>query len=226
MERCLSDMPERYIQSFACRFLDPANEAESLAALSSGLPRRAARRMSTLGILMHSVLENQLPDLETAVVYGTCFTESNALETFLDSLPHASPTAFQTSIHPGGVEQALIMRKQAVGAFFPFAGDDGLMLQLLKSTFTSAQPATLVCGGEERGSWLRQFGVAYPRSFAFSFFVTRDPGKPIGSITWKPGYTGSGIRELSMEETVRSMESGQPVTMGSPDHGLFKISLE
>ena len=217
-------MLERYIQSFHSCFLDPGDEKASLAALAPGLPRRAARRMSRLGILLHVVLEKEPLDLQTSLVYGTTYAEGNALESYLDSLPHASPTAFQTSIHPGGIEQALILRKQEVGAFFPHAGEEALLPQLLKSAMVAATPEVVLCGGEESGGWLMDFHLASAVSFAFAMRLSRQADSAIGRVTWSPGESHSGPLP-SLQACIRKLEKDKRIRFGSETHGCFEISI-
>ena len=82
--------------------------------------------MTVLGMLVGAALGDLRPGAEDAVVYATAFGESRALEAYLDSFPEASPTQFQTSIHPSGVQQALVglnVRQAAVaGEGSPLAG--------------------------------------------------------------------------------------------------------
>ena len=219
-------MHKLYLQSLEARFPDPDNEEAALAELAASLPKRAARRMSTLGILLNSVLEPSasVPDGETTLIYATSYTEAGALETYLESMPYASPTAFQTSIHPGGIEQALILRKQPVGPFFPLAGNaSSLSLQMLKAAFTAHTPRILLCGGEEKGGWLREFGVAYPRSFAFSLLLSREKAGTSLQFEWDPGTWEGEERILPAEELVRKILHAETVLMGGTDHGTFHI---
>ena len=219
-------MIKRYIQSFTCCFPDPQNERESVDALIPDIPKRAARRMSTLGKQMHHVLGSQDLDLDTSLIYGTTFTEAVALESFLDSMPFASPTAFQTSIHPGGIEQALIMNKQEVGALFPIAGNDRLFLQMLQTAFTCTSPRVVVAGGEEKGSWLTDFNLAYLKSFAFSIAISRDATGAIGEIRWSSDYSLDASATPCMEDAVVAMKRAISLEFGSPDHGQFMISWQ
>lgn len=218
-------MHRRYIKSFVFHSLDPEDEPGTLPACADGIPKRSRRRMSRLGILLSCVMEGLPLDAETTLVYGTTFTEANALETFLDSLPYASPTAFQTSIHPGGIEQALILKKQPVGAFFPLAGDQTLFAQMMKYPFTASTSKTAVCGGEEKGGWLREFGVASPVSFAFSLLVSESPENAIGYCEWNPAALSGEVPIPSVEEAVSRLHSDRILEFTSGDHGSFKLKL-
>ena len=217
-------MTKRYIQSFVCCFPDPENEREQVDLLIPDIPKRAARRMSTLGKQMHHVLSRVQLDLDTSLVYGTTYTEAIALETYLNSIPFASPTAFQTSIHPGGIEQALIMNKQEVGALFPVAGDQRLFLQMLQVGFSCVSPRVVLAGGEEKGSWLTGFDLAYSRSFAFSLCISTDPTDAIGEICWTRDFQQDSPVAPGMETAVDSMRQASPMVLGSRDHGQYEIS--
>jgi hypothetical protein len=216
-------MPKRYIQSFRSIFLDPADEAASLHPVKADLPRRAARRMSRLGIMLHDLLKDTPLNLETTVVYGTRYSESSALETYLDSFPSASPTAFQTSIHPGGVEQALILDQQDIGAFFPLAGARPLMMQMLKLAFTADTPEVVLCGGEEKGNWLTDFGLAHHCSFAFVMRVTDNPAKACGELLWEQQPRDDKETMPDMTEAVRLFSEGQTVAFQSASLGFLRI---
>jgi len=57
----------------------------------------------------------------------------------------------------------------------------------------------LVCGGEERGTWLLGQGVASERTFAFALALTRTPGgKSLGRIKLNP--VGEEAAECSLAE--------------------------
>jgi hypothetical protein len=219
MHRC-------YINSFVFHFLDPEDEPGTLPPCADKIPKRSRRRMSRLGILLSCVTDGLSLDADTTLVYGTTFTEANALETFLDSLPYASPTAFQTSIHPGGIEQALILKKQPVGAFFPIAGDQTLFAQMMKYPFTASTGKTAVCGGEEKGGWLRNFGVAHPVSFAFSLLFSESPDEAIGYCEWSPSAAPGEAWLPSIQEAVNRLHEDRILEFASGDHGSFKLKLE
>lgn len=216
-------MISRYIASFKCCFPDPENDAAAVAALVPDIQKRAARRMSLLGRQIFHVMSDIDLDLDTSLIYGTTFTEAKALETFLDSIPYASPTAFQTSIHPGGIEQALIMRRQEVAALFPLAGDRTLFLQMIQTALTCSTPRAVILGGEEKGTWLQEFDLAYPRLFAFSMEIRKEPGNCAGSITWDNENPLESPVLPCLEDAVRALHSRETLIFGSPDHGRFRI---
>src|ERR1700677_1795922 len=95
-----SPMLERNIQLLATD--DPREEGAAAIRerLKVHFPPGATRRMTSLGLLVGSVLEQMLPGEGDSIVYATGYAESCALEGFLESFPTPSPTLFQTSIHP------------------------------------------------------------------------------------------------------------------------------
>lgn len=218
-----SSMHKRYIQSFNTIFLDPDDEVAGLARALALLPKRAARRMSRLGIMLHYLLTDLPLDLRTTLIYGTSFSECNTLESYLDSFPYASPTAFQNSIHPGGIEQALILNKQAVGAFFPVAGQRNLMLQMLKLTFTAKSEEVILCGGEEKGGWLTDFGLAHNCSFAFAMRLSESQNEACGELIWETNTKTSGDSVPNMDEAVRLFSKGQAVCFENDSLGLIRM---
>ncbi|PTY00690.1 beta-ketoacyl synthase chain length factor [Opitutus sp. ER46] len=149
--------------------------AEQPAATRERLKGRfapgAVRRMTQLGMLVGALVGELQPREEDAVVYTSQFGEARALEAFLDSFPTASPTLFQTSIHPSGVQQGLIARQQPLREFIPMAGGEALVAQALLAAVLSPAPRVILCGGEECGSWLVAPQAASERTFAYALTV-------------------------------------------------------
>ncbi|CAA6694606.1 MULTISPECIES: hypothetical protein [unclassified Lentimonas] len=220
-------MYKRYIHACSCVILDPANEQAEIAAISATLPRRATRRMSRLGLMLNHLLEHMPLNFSTTLVYGTTFTEVGALEKYLDSFPYASPLAFQQSIHPGGIEQALILRQQEVGVLLPLAGQRNLLPQLLKSAFLSGTLETVLSGGEEAGSWLKEFGLSSDSSYAFAMHLSEQEEGSIGSLEWNPESTlETNVALPSFEAAIRTFDERKNAIIDSSHHGRFSIQWQ
>ncbi len=168
-------MTERFLHASYSVELDPENGDAQLAALKEALPARQARRMSPLGIMANHVLERMPLTVDTVLIYATTYTESLALEAFLGSFPYPSPTHFQTSIHPGGIEQALILKQQPVAAFYPIAGGERILEQAFRLACEDERPDVIVVAGEESASWLADLGAASRHSFAWALHLTARP---------------------------------------------------
>jgi hypothetical protein len=176
-------MLERYIQDL--RTDDPG--AETPAATRERLKGRFApgstRRMTLLGMLVGAVLGDLQVAEEDTLAYVSAFGEGRALEDFLTSFPSASPTLFQTSIHPSGVQQGLIGRQRSVRELFPLAGGGRLALQGLLTAMLAPAPRAVLVGGEERGTWLVDANAVSDRTFAYALALTRAPGpSPLGRL--------------------------------------------
>ena len=168
-------MLERYLHALSLAEPRDEDPAVTRDRLRDRFPKGATRRMTQLGLLVGAALDDLAPRSDDAIVYATQYGESRALEAYLDSFPTASPTLFQTSIHPSAVQQALITRQHPVGEFFPLTGRGHLVAQALQTALLSPAPRVLVCGGEERGTWLLERGVASARTFAFALALSREP---------------------------------------------------
>jgi hypothetical protein len=214
-------MHKRYIHACSCIFLDPENEKEDLVPVAAMLPPKAARRMSRLGIMLYNLLDKMPLNFATTLIYGTTFTEVSALQTYLDSFPYASPLAFQKSIHPGGIEQALILRHQEVGALLPLAGKASLLPQMLKCAFLSETPNTVLSGGEEQGGWLKGHGIAYDSSFAFAIHLSENAEGSIGTLEWEPESTQEDVALPSLEAAVKMFNERKPLVIDCGCHGRF-----
>lgn len=163
--------------------------AEARARLGDKFPRTALRRMTHLGLLLGSTLDGVALTPEDAVVYASSYAETRALEDFLASFPQASPLLFQTSIHPGGVQQVLIGRQQPVARLWPLAGRARLVEQALLTALLEPAARVVLLGGEERGSWLLEQGYASDRAFAFALVLTREASGAVGRVAFaaQPG---------------------------------------
>lgn len=166
-------------------FVDGADDdADSAKARFKGeFPGRAARRMTHLGIMVGLCIEQMDTAPDAPIVYATAFAESRALESYIDSFPTPSPALFQTSIHPSAVEQALIPRARAVNAFYPIIADRNLGGHALETAWLLDATRRLAIVGEERGSWLCNYGLASDRAFACALQLDARAVEPIGFLT-------------------------------------------
>lgn len=166
-------MIERYIQAVNTEV--PGNEepAATRDRLKGRFAAGAARRMTQLGMMTGSVLATLEPAVDDAVIYVSEYGESRALEAYLESFPTASPTLFQTSIHPSGVQQGLIGRQRSITELFPFAGAGCSLGHALLAALLNPAGRVLLCGGDERGTWLRERGVASETSFAYAVALAK-----------------------------------------------------
>ena len=178
---------QRFLHHVRVELPPPAEAAaEARGRLAEKFPRNALRRMTHLGLLLGSTLDGVALTPEDAVVYASSYAETRALEDFLRSFPQASPLLFQTSIHPGGVQQVLIGRQQPVARLWPLAGRIRLVEQALLTTLLEPAPRVVLLGGEERGTWLLEQGYASDHAFAFAAVLTREPAGALGRVGFTP----------------------------------------
>jgi hypothetical protein len=166
-------MLERFIQAVRTDAPGAEEPAATRERLKARFAPGAVRRMTQLGMFVGAALGELQPGEDDALVYATQFGEGRALEGYLDSFPGASPTLFQTSIHPSGAQQGLIGRQRSVREFFPLAGGNQLVVTALQAALLSSVGRVLFCGGEERGTWLVPHGAASDRAFAFALALTQ-----------------------------------------------------
>ncbi len=165
-------MLERHIQALVTDDATGEAPAATRERLKGNFPVGATRRMTNLGLLVGSALARLEPGGDDSVVYATGYAESCALEGFLDSFPTPSPTLFQTSIHPSAVQQLMIGRQQPLRELIPISGGPLIAFHALRASLLSPAPRSILCGGEERGSWLLEHGLASDRTFAFAMALT------------------------------------------------------
>ncbi|HZZ56449.1 MAG TPA: hypothetical protein VFE31_01370 [Opitutaceae bacterium] len=202
-------MIERFITAAAAE--DPGAEtpAATRERLQAAFPRGTTRRMTQLGLLIGSVLQATAPGECDAVIYASTYAENQALEEYLASFPTASPTLFQTSIHPSAVQQVLIARQQPVRELFPLTGKPGLGSRALALAALCPGERVVVCGGEERGTWLREAGSASEETFAFALGLSPAPEGAIGRLRCGSGGAAAAWDLRELWRRVRDRESGR-----------------
>lgn len=179
---------------------------EARARLADKFPRNALRRMTHLGMLVGAALDGVALTPTDAIVYASRFAETRALEDFLRSFPLASPLLFQTSIHPGAVQQVLIGRQQPVARLWPMTGGPRLIAQALHTVMLEPAERVVLLGGEERGTWLLEHGVASERAFAFAAVFTREAAGAVAVVRREAESPASGaVMEPSLEEFARGL---------------------
>ena len=174
--------------------------------------------------MLSRVLSGANLSRNTALIYVSTYADTRALETYLDSFPTPSPTFFQTSIHPSGVEQALIFSKQPVDEFYPFAGREFSVPQSLRlaASLTSQGKDVILCGGEERGTWLLDAQSASNQNFAYAVKFSSCQQDALARIKISP--IGEGSEVLLNEDFMKILQLRCPMSFSHQDIG--QICLE
>src|SRR4051812_16075907 len=210
-------MLEAYLHALSLCDIGDEDPAVTRDRLKDRFARGATRRMTQLGLLIGTALDELVPQPDDAVVYASAFAETRALEGYLDSFPGASPTLFQTSIHPSAVQQALIGRQHAIGEFFPLTGRAHLVVLALQTALLSPAPRVLLCGGEERGTWLLQQEVASDRSFVFALSLSREAAGALARISLSSMAGDTAPAALSLYEFFSALKERRPLDRVGPN---------
>ncbi|WP_438479907.1 hypothetical protein [Oleiharenicola lentus] len=189
--------------------------AEARGRLADKFPRAALRRMTHLGMLVGATLDGVVLSPEAAVVYATTYAETRALEDFLTSFPTASPLLFQTSIHPGGIQQVLVGRQQSIARLWPIASNRNLLRQALTTAWLETAPQIVIVGGEERGTWMLEGAMAAAHSFAFSVVMKSAAEGAIAQITFAP-EPREAATEVTTEQFALALAERKPISVEGP----------
>ena len=206
-------MLERYLHALSLADAGDETLAATRERLKERFPRGATRRMTQLGLLVGAALDEMAPQPDDAIVYASGYAETCALEGFLDSFPGASPTLFQTSIHPSAVQQALIARQHAVGEFFPLTGRAQLVGHAVQTAFLSPAPRVLLCGGEERGTWLLAQRAASDRTFVFALALTCESAGSIARVALARTAEEQLEPEFTLPEFFDALRARRPLDL-------------
>lgn len=165
--------------------------------LKQQFPALVSRRLTRMALMIAACLKDQVIAADATVIYATTFSETNCLEKYLESFPTPSPLMFQNSIHPSGMEQVLIARKQPVEEFFCYAGDTHILHSALIAAFTSDQPEQWLVAAEERGTWLTERGFASEQNFAWALRLNQDSEGALARMEWTPDTQTPATSPLS-----------------------------
>ncbi len=213
MRLFFSAMLERYLQALSVEDFGLEEPSATRERLKDRFPRGATRRMTQLGMLIGAALDELDPRAEDAVVYASSYAETRALESYLDSFPAASPTLFQTSIHPSAVQQALITRQHPVSEFFPITGRAHLVAHAVQAALLSPVSRVLLCGGEERGTWLLEQKVASERTYAFALALGSEPTGAIARVGLAAVAADWPAQRFMLTEFCDALRARQPVDL-------------
>ena len=217
-------MSEIYLQAKAVWTEPTLNDAAAFADLKAEFPGRSARRMTRLGMQLSHVLRPLEIDSSCSLVYATSYSETCTIEKFLDSFPFPSPQAFQTSIHPGGVEQFLIQNKIPIDELFPLAGGDDLLIRALDTVQLCSGRRVILCGGEERGTWLADAGISAASNYAWALALQTQPtAQTIGRIWWERLAAAAGDPTLLID-FIRALQSQSPYHYHAPEGGQLELN--
>ena len=193
-------MIKRYVLRAAVEGpFDGATPDERVREWTKNFPPNAVRRMTRLGLMLGAALRDFSIGPDDAVVYATTFGETITLARYLESFPLASPSFFQTSIHPSAVEQVLINRTCPVRELTPLAGQPDLSAQASLAALLTPGERVLLTGGEEVGSWMRQLDAASNVGFAFALELggvaqgldDEPPAGAVGVLQWRGEIHGT-----------------------------------
>lgn len=216
-------MSELYLQRTAVWTEPTTNDAEALAALKAGFPGRSARRMTRLGMQMSQVLRQLEVNEACSLVYATSYSETRTIEKFLDSFPFPSPQAFQTSIHPGGVEQFLIQNKLSIAEFFPLAGERDLLIRALDTALLCSGERVVICGGEERGTWLIDSGVSSELNYAWAVEAqTKANDATIARLAWQGLAEAEGDVSI-VPDFIEALQAQSDYCYHAPNCGQLEL---
>jgi len=169
----------------------------------------ATRRMTQLGLLMGSVLEPMRASGADTVVYASKYGESRALRDYLASFPSASPTLFQTSIHPSAVQQVLVARQQPVREFLPLAGDAQIVAHAAQAALLAPAPSVVFCGGEECIAWSDNDKASSPAAFAFALLLSNGGARGLGTLRLEACDDGAG--DLALPAFFAALRGRRPL---------------
>jgi hypothetical protein len=107
------------------------------------------------------------------------------------------------------VQQVLVARQQAVREFLPFSGRGQIVAHAVQGALLSPATRALLCGGEERGTWLNEHGAASPIAFAFALALSA-AGEP-GCGTLRLTETAEPDGGLALPEFFAALRDRRPL---------------
>ncbi|WOO42324.1 hypothetical protein [Rubellicoccus peritrichatus] len=219
-------MLRRFIQSVEVFPPADAFSSEERKALRANFHLMAARRMSALPLMLGQVSQQASISPNDEIVFASEFCGTQALEAFLKSFPQASPTGFQNSTQPGAASLVLVARKQPVSGFTPVTGGVETVERALLLSLCSDNETIHFWGGEEKGNWMPEKGLAAPKNFAFYLELSKSDTDALGTLTLtpEPARHTPLVETPSTEAFTRAMMDQLSIHFASESGGFIEIS--
>src|SRR5690606_38330302 len=104
-----------------------------------------------------------------------------------------------------------ITRQLPISEFFPLTGDVHLVAQAVQTALLSRAPRVLLCGGEERGTWLLEQQAASDRAFAFALALGTEPEGALARLSLYAADHDDAVRPYRLAEFVDDLRTRRTV---------------
>lgn len=213
-------MLSRPIHSCHTLELPDTADPQTLAPLRATLPA-TVRRVTIMGLMVAWLTRQLSLSPDVAVIYATQYSEAHALERYLESFPLFSPLLFQTSIHPGAIQQVWIARKTPLQRLHPISGGTHIVASALQNALLCDAKQVLIIGGEEQSSWLHQHHIGSPNAFGFCLELgPQHTTGGIGTLSLKEESTGTSPPLLNFTKHLAAKED---IPIADPNGGHYHL---
>lgn len=215
-------MLRSFIQNVFCLGPRGALSSEERQELGAGLPRSSLRRCSDLGILMATAMDALAIQENDPIVFLSKGSEARALEAYLESFPTPSPTRFQTSVHPGSIQQVRVARQAPIADYTPMIGDACLPLVGLRTVLFKEPGGCVVLGGEEQCGWLDRYDMGSTEAFVFGFRLSSEEVGCLGEVA----FSFDAVRvteDVRLPQFFRAIRDRLPLQLAHPDIGQIQL---
>ncbi|MGE9295071.1 MAG: hypothetical protein ACQKBV_02115 [Puniceicoccales bacterium] len=194
---------------------------ERVKALRKNFSPLAARRLTTLPLLLGEVCRDAHPAPDDEWVFASQFGGSVSLERYLGSFPNPSPLHFQNSIQPGPIDLVNVAQRQPAALLTPIIAGRDVVAEGLLTAMISPAPVVHLTGGEEAEPWTADRALGSPLSYAFYLKLETSADAALGEISFHPGETtDSG---LFAEDFPGVLQRREAITIGLPERGTLRI---
>ncbi len=212
---------ERSIHAAGHRAL--STDAGETEALRASFPANSMRRTSRLGLAMADLWRGHQAGPDDTIVYASVYSETRALEDFLRGFPRPGPVHFQTSIHPAGIQQALVPRQLPVASFFPLVAGPRAAAQALGLALLQTSETAWVAAAEERGTWLLEAGAASDETWALLLKLGSPETPGLGTVSWDTTATSNPGGTATLADLRQSLQNRLPGRFPHPSGGCVTL---
>ncbi|WP_309387035.1 hypothetical protein [Cerasicoccus frondis] len=181
----------------------------------------AARRLTTLPLLLGELTQSAAPQPTDEWVFASEFGGSISLENYLNSFPNPSPLHFQNSIQPGPIDLVNVARGQAANQLTPIVGGEHLLGDALLTAMISPAKTVHLVGGEEFTAWAATHGLGADDSFGFYLKICPSEESAVAELTLEP--QAGDTPPLTIREAAVRLDKRESLATALSNGGLIRL---
>ncbi|WP_309400999.1 hypothetical protein [Cerasicoccus maritimus] len=193
---------------------------EQRKALRQNFKPLAARRLTSLPLLIGELTKNTAPEPADEWLFASEFGGAVSLDKYLGSFPNPSPLHFQNSIHPGPLDLINVIRRLPARQLTPMIGGENLLGNALLAALISPADTVHLVIGEEYSAWASEQSLGSDFTFGAYLKLSQKAEHAMAELVHEPEGNAPTV---STQETAELLAHQKPLTTGLPSGGAIRL---